>query len=41
MPMSNRRTFLKSMTAAGTALLTPPGNLFGQERVERLDVPGG
>src|SRR5690606_11025646 len=40
-PMKDRRTFLKSLAAAGTALVARPGTLFGQPRVTRLDVPGG
>ena len=39
--MRDRRTFLKSLAAAGTALMARPARLFGQERVARLDVPGG
>jgi predicted TIM-barrel fold metal-dependent hydrolase len=39
--MRGRRTFLKSLAAAGTALMAPTGDLFGQERVNRLEVPGG
>ena len=39
--MSNRREFLKTLTAAGAASLVPFGDLFGQERVVKLNVKGG
>jgi predicted TIM-barrel fold metal-dependent hydrolase len=39
--MSDRRTFLKTLAAAGAASLVPSGDLFGQARVVRLNARGG
>ena len=39
--MRDRRSFLKTLTAAGVASLVPSGGLLGQERVVKLNVKGG
>ena len=39
--MRDRRSFLKTLTAASVASLVPSGGLLGQERVVKLNVKGG
>jgi predicted TIM-barrel fold metal-dependent hydrolase len=39
--MRDRRTFLKSLAAAGTAAMAPAGNLLSQESSYKLNVRGG
>ena len=39
--MSDRREFLKTLTAAGAAPLVPFSGLFGQERVVKVNARGG
>ena len=39
--MRDRRTFLSSLVAAGAACVAPSSSLFGQERINKVNVRGG
>ena len=39
--MRDRRTFLSSLVAAGAACVAPSASLFGQERINKVNVRGG